>query len=61
VGGEHKKLLVYSGLVGALLLLWADILARTLIYGEELPGGIITALLGVPFFLYLLFRRRRLC
>jgi len=61
VGGEHKKLLVYSGLVGALLLLWADILARTLIYGEELPVGIITALLGVPFFLYLLFRRRRLC
>ncbi|MEM4309064.1 MAG: iron ABC transporter permease [Thermoplasmata archaeon] len=60
-GADHKNLLLFSGLLGAILLLWADTLARTIVYGEEIPVGIITAILGVPFFLYLLVRRRRLC
>lgn len=60
-GAGHKHLILFSGLIGAILLLWADTVSRTIIYGEELPVGIITAMLGVPFFLYLLARRRRLC
>ncbi|MCX8173927.1 MAG: iron ABC transporter permease [Thermoplasmata archaeon] len=60
-GAEHKNLLLFSGLIGAVLLLWADTVSRNIIYGEEIPVGIITAILGVPFFLYLLARRRRFC
>ncbi|MGC8913832.1 MAG: FecCD family ABC transporter permease [Thermoplasmata archaeon] len=61
VGAEHRKLIVFSGLTGGVLLLWADTASRTLVYGEEIPVGIITAILGVPFFLYLLIRRRKIC
>jgi len=60
-GEDHKHLLPFSAVIGALLLLWADTFSRNLIYGEEIPVGIITATLGVPFFLYLLTRRRRAC
>lgn len=60
-GADHRTLILFSGLTGAILLLWADTVSRTIVYGEEIPVGIITAMLGVPFFLYLLARRRRLC
>lgn len=60
-GAEHRNLLLFSGITGAILLLWADTFSRTIVYGEEIPVGIITAILGVPFFLYLLARRRRFC
>ncbi len=57
-GGEHRPLLVSSGLVGALLLLWSDVLARSLLpQGAELPVGVVTALLGGPFFCLLLRQR----
>jgi iron complex transport system permease protein len=42
---------------GAIFLCWADLAARTLLPGQELPVGILTALCGVPFFLVLLRRR----
>lgn len=58
VGPDHRLLLPASMLGGALLLVNADLLARTAIAPAELPIGIITSLLGCPFFLYLLSRRR---
>ncbi|MDY7025975.1 MAG: iron chelate uptake ABC transporter family permease subunit [Pseudomonadota bacterium] len=59
VGANHNFLLPFSALFGAILLLLADTLARTVIAPAELPIGIITALIGGPFFLYLLIKQRR--
>lgn len=59
VGPDHRILLPASALAGASLLLLADLLARLLMTPAELPIGIVTALLGAPFFLYLLVRERR--
>ncbi|HEY3314690.1 MAG TPA: iron chelate uptake ABC transporter family permease subunit [Bacillota bacterium] len=59
VGPDHRLLLPASGLAGAILLILADLVARTLIPPSEIPVGIITALLGGPFFIYLLRRSRR--
>ncbi|HUP91905.1 MAG TPA: iron ABC transporter permease [Solimonas sp.] len=57
-GPDHRTLLPASGLLGALLLLLADLGARTLLAPAELPIGILTALVGGPFFLALLVRFR---
>jgi len=54
VGPDHRILLPCSGLLGALLMIAADTVARTAMAPGEIPVGIITALLGAPFFLYLL-------
>jgi iron complex transport system permease protein len=59
VGPDHRLLLPASALAGASLLLLADLFARLLMAPAELPIGIVTALLGAPFFLYLLVRERR--
>lgn len=56
VGSDHRYLLSASALVGASLLLLADVLARLAMAPAEMPIGIITALLGAPFFLYLLIK-----
>lgn len=58
IGPDHQYLLPASALAGALLLLLADTVARTIIAPTELPVGVVTALLGVPFFISLLRRRR---
>ena len=58
VGPDHRKLFPASILGGAILMVGADVLARTLIAPAEIPIGIITSILGCPFFLYLLSRRR---
>lgn len=59
VGARHALVIPASGLLGALLLLIADNVARTIAAPAELPVGIVTALLGSPFFLYLLKSRQR--
>lgn len=60
IGPDHRSLLPGSALLGALLLVLADLLARTLVRPGELPVGILTALVGAPFFLGLLhFSRGR--
>ena len=46
-----------AALLGALLLVWADIAARTVMPGRELPLGIVTAIVGVPMFVWLIRRR----
>lgn len=59
VGASHARLIPASALLGALLLLLADNVARTVLAPLELPVGIVTAMLGGPFFLYLLKTRQR--
>lgn len=59
VGSDHRYLIPASCLLGAILLLLADTLARTVASPIEIPVGVITSLIGVPFFLSLLFRERR--
>ncbi len=59
VGHDVRILVPVSILCGAVLVLLADLAARTLFSPAELPAGILMAALGAPFFLYLLFRRRR--
>ena len=54
VGGDHRVLMPLSALGGAILLLWADTLARTLARPVELPVGVITALIGAPLFLWVM-------
>jgi iron complex transport system permease protein len=58
VGSDHRHLLPYATLGGAGFLMLADLLARTVIAPEELPLGVVTALAGVPFFLFLLRRAK---
>ena len=59
LGPNHTALLPLSALCGALLLLLSDLVARTLVQPAELPVGLITAMLGAPFFLVLLLQQRR--
>lgn len=58
-GPDNRRLLPLSGLLGAILLTLADILSRLLVSPAELPVGIVTALVGGPFFLLLLTRRKQ--
>jgi iron complex transport system permease protein len=59
VGADHRRLLPLATLGGAGFLLLADLLARTAIAPEELPLGVVTALVGAPYFLWLLRRARQ--
>lgn len=53
LGPAHRRLLLVSALGGGVLMVWADLAARTLVAGSDLPIGMLTALLGGPFFFYL--------
>lgn len=59
VGGSHRAVLPVSALLGAVLLCWADIGARTLLAPQEIPIGIITAIVGAPFLLLLVNRMHK--
>jgi iron complex transport system permease protein len=59
MGPDHRRLLPSSALLGAILLLASDLVARTIVAPAELPIGILTALIGAPFFLWLLLRDRK--
>ena len=59
-GPDHGPLLINGALLGASLLLGADIIARVIIAPAELPIGIVTAVLGAPVFLWILLRQRGL-
>lgn len=56
VGSDHKRVLPISALFGAVFMVWADIVARLVVAPEELPIGVVTALCGGPFFIWLLRR-----
>lgn len=55
-GTDHKTLLPFSALVGAIFLIWADVTARCAITNMELPIGIITSVIGAPFLLWLMVK-----
>lgn len=59
IGPDHRLLLPTCALLGPILMLWADTLARTLNAPGEVPIGILTALIGAPFFLYLILLRKK--
>jgi iron complex transport system permease protein len=59
IGADNRRLVPASLLGGATLLILADVVARTVIAPSELPVGVVTALLGGPFFLFLLRREGR--
>ncbi|NLA57816.1 MAG: iron chelate uptake ABC transporter family permease subunit [Firmicutes bacterium] len=58
-GPDHRILLPAAGLVGAIFLVIADTVARTILAPAELPVGVITAIAGAPFFIYLLRRQKQ--
>ena len=58
-GTDHKTLLPFSALVGAIFLIWADVIARCAITNMELPIGIITSVIGAPFLLWLMVKGTR--
>jgi iron complex transport system permease protein len=59
VGSDHRKLLPAAALIGAAFLVWADGIGRLILFPIEIPVGVLTALTGGPFFLWLLRRRQR--
>ncbi len=59
IGADHRYLLPCSALLGAILLVGADLVARTMVAPAEMPLGILTAIAGAPFFLWLLLRDRK--
>lgn len=58
VGPDHTGLLPTAGVIGALVVVCADLVGRTIVAPIELPCGLITAAVGAPFFIYLLWRQR---
>ncbi|MCX8957841.1 FecCD family ABC transporter permease [Erwinia psidii] len=58
MGGDHRWLLPGSTLLGAILMLGADTLARTVVAPAEMPVGLLTSMLGAPWFLWLILRRQ---
>ncbi|MDR2658960.1 MAG: iron ABC transporter permease [Spirochaetaceae bacterium] len=57
VGADHKRVLPVSALLGGIFVVWVDVAARTLLAPEELPVGILTAIIGGPIFIFLLKRK----
>ncbi|WP_241999382.1 MULTISPECIES: iron chelate uptake ABC transporter family permease subunit [Kribbella] len=58
VGGRHARLLPVAALLGAVLVSVADSLGRTVLAPAQIPAGLLTALIGAPYFVYLLWRTR---
>ena len=58
IGPGHRALLIASAVGGGALMVLSDLLARSLVAGSDLPIGLLTSLIGGPFFFYLLFRQR---
>jgi iron complex transport system permease protein len=56
VGQDHRAVIPFAGLLGAILLLGADMLGRAIMNGQVIPVGVMTAVLGAPIFLYLVRR-----
>ncbi|MEV0291585.1 MULTISPECIES: iron ABC transporter permease [unclassified Kribbella] len=58
VGGRHNRILPVAALLGAILVSVSDSLGRTLLAPAQIPAGLLTALIGAPYFVYLLWRTR---
>jgi len=59
IGPRHRPLIIASAVGGGALISFADLIARTAVSGADLPIGMLTSLIGGPFFFYLLFRQRK--
>ncbi len=59
VGGDHRRVLPVSALLGGMLVVWVDVAARLLIAPEELPVGVLTAVIGGPIFIIMLKRKNK--
>ena len=59
VGTNHQKMIPISIILGSLFVVWADVLSRCLIPNAELPIGIFTALVGAPFFVYIVIKNQK--
>ena len=59
IGPSHRPLIIASAVGGGALISFADLIARTAVPGADLPIGMLTSLIGGPFFFYLLFRQRK--
>jgi iron complex transport system permease protein len=59
-GADHRLVLPGSFLLGAILLTFADLLARTIVMPSEMPIGIITAIIGAPFFIWLIMNVKKI-
>jgi iron complex transport system permease protein len=59
VGGRHARVLPVATLLGAVLVSLADTLGRTVIAPAQVPAGLVTALVGTPYFIWLLYRSGR--
>lgn len=59
IGPAHRPLILASAVGGGVLLVFADLIARTMIPGADLPIGMLTSLIGGPFFFFLLYRARK--
>ncbi|WP_128645267.1 iron ABC transporter permease, partial [Rhodococcus sp. BS-15] len=59
VGARHRRLLPTTVVMGAIFMVWVDTIARTVFAPQEIPVGVVTALIGVPAFALILFRLRR--
>ena len=57
VGSDHRRVLVLSTIVGSIFLIWCDVAARMVLGNEELPIGIVTAMIGGPFFVWLMLTK----
>lgn len=57
IGTDHKKLLPISIIIGAIFMIWCDVIARTLLGNGELPIGIVTSMIGAPFFIWLMIKQ----
>lgn len=58
VGSSHKRLIAVSVLVGAIFLIWCDVVSRCLVPPKEIPVGIITSIIGGPFFIFLIGKKK---
>lgn len=56
-GTDHKKLIPISAMIGAIFLIWSDVLSRTIIKGTEIPIGILISIVGAPCFIYLMIKK----
>lgn len=59
IGSDHRRVLPVSAFLGGILVVWTDVVARIIVAPEELPIGLLTAIIGGPFFIWLLKRNTR--
>lgn len=56
-GPKHKNTLLFSALIGSIVMIWSDVLSRALYSPEEIPIGVLTSLLGAPLFIWIIMNR----